>query len=219
MIKFNFFSKVRSFFNHHKIVITSIAVVIIFFLFFVLYDAATTPPSQVSVYKMKPTNLGGPSFIYNGTSYPYIVNVTGSSFTATFEAMHAIQIFLEPGQCGSDGFEISLLSDKAINPYSNVTFFVSSANLTIGNYTTDLYHFSCGGTKYPLGIVFAINGTHIIQYDQPNLSYHGKFSVTLTPVLHYGVFYFIQNEITINYTTQHPWIYIDEVNQSANDRE
>ncbi len=214
MKKFKSISKKPDFLKRHKIVITTFTVAMIVFLSFVLYDTITTPPSQVPVYSMNPLNLGGYGFTYNGTTYPHKMNESRSSFAVTFELMHGIPLVLLPGYIEHDGVVISILSDRVISPYSDVTFFVSSANLTIGNYTSNTYELSSSNSNSPLTIGFTIDGTSILQHDHPNLSYTGKFVVTLIPVLHYGMFYFIQNEITLNYTTQHPWIFIDEAKNS-----
>lgn len=200
--------KISTFLTRHKVVITAIMVALLIILSFVIYDAVTTPPSQVPVYSMTPQKLGSSGFTYNGTTYPYVINETKPSFFVSFELMQSVPIVVKPGYFAKGGVGLSILNDSVSSPLSVVTFFVNSANLTIGNYTTNSYHLTGNGFGQPLGISFTIDGSAILEYDQSNSNYTGLFTVTLTPVLHYGLLYFAQKVITLNFQTQYPWAHI-----------
>ena len=172
------------------------------------FEEVTQPPSQIPVYSELPYNAGNPGFVgYNGSTHPHQVNVSAQSYAATFEMEPTIPLVIYPGSFET-GFGMSVLNDSVNWPYSGISFYVVSASVTIENYTMDRYYFTGGGRNESLGLMFS-GGATITLFDKAGKNYTGFYSVTVVPVLHFGILYFKQPPETLMFHTNYPWYHVE----------
>ncbi len=200
-------------------IVTSVALIItICFISALIYEDTTRAPSELNIpYAFAPVNdhnSGYDTFGFNGTTYPVKFNETGTGFAAVFEMMQGPPATLTSAGFNILAFGISIVCKTVSSPYSNVTFYVSGASLTIGNYTTGNYAMQetvKGGIFFifqpePFG-----NYDPITCVDKVGMNYTAQYSVTIVPILHFSFIHYELKSFTLNYETTYPWYHINAI--------
>lgn len=174
------------------------------------FEYLTEPHSQIPLFELKPIPQGGDFGINtNITTFPTEFNVSSPNYSTVLEMLQAPPAsVIAPGLSIENSLAVSHLNISVKSPYTAVTFYVQGAMLTIGNYSTQTYHFFYNGHGTAWGITFVIDGNTIGNYDATGQNYTATYNVTVVPVLHIGLFHFKQNPIVLSLTTEYLWFHI-----------
>ena len=196
------------FFHKRIFALIVIAAVIIIFVSTSYYEYASEPQApEIPAGIFVPVNYqenGWFTVGFNGTTYPAYFNESGKSYAAMFELMLGPPYLVTSGILYIQAGGISIINKTAGSPYTNVSFYISAARLTIGNYSTNNYDTETANGH--IFINFHEEGYDDIgSIDKPGTNYTGQFSITITPVLFFSFYHIQEKPFTMVYKPEHLW--------------
>ncbi|MGP6207460.1 hypothetical protein ACNF42_05470 [Cuniculiplasma sp. SKW3] len=197
-----------------KNVVAAILISLLFFTSMIGYEIITTPSSAPVPYGVMPRSITTSSLEgkNNITYETHVIIQSGNDYSVTFDlSSNAPNFIYTPEGSTCLGIILSYTNETFSSPYTNLSFYVIKASITVGKFKLTSYN-SCvpeGKINKYLYLNFPVP-QNITQVDPPDHFYNESYCVCVTPVFFFELFHFNGKRIKMKEKDLPDWIYIME---------